>query len=178
MPTYVAFLRAVNIKPRTVKMDVLRRTLEANGFGEVDTYIASGNVRLSTSLRSPAPIESRLREVISSEFGFDVPAVVRTPTQLRALLDQVEAMDSPLAVEAGRYVTFLSGDLDPAGVAALHAWDEATEAARVVGNDVVLFLAAGVQGARLTNARIEKLTGAIGTARNLTVVRSLVERWC
>ena len=48
---------------------------------------------------------------------------------------------------------------------------------RVVGNDIVLFLADGVQGAKLTNARIEKLTGAVGTARNITVVRALAEKW-
>ena len=59
----------------------------------------------------------------------------------------------------------------------LHAWEADTEAARVLGNDIVLFLAAGVQGARLSNTRIEKLTGAIGTARTMTVVRSLADRW-
>lgn len=178
MPTHIAFLRAVNIKPRWVKMDLLRAALEDNGFGEVDTYIQSGNVRVSTAMRSAAKVEARLREVISSEFGFDVPVVVRTVTQLRGLLEEVEGMESPIVAEARRYVTFMSGDLDPEGVRALHAWDVATEGARVVGNDVVLFLAAGVQGAKLSNARIEKLTGAVGTARNLTVVRALVERWC
>lgn len=90
----------------------------------------------------------------------------------------VEGMESPITPEAGRYVTFMSGDLGVEGVQVLHDWDVVTEAARVVGNDVALFPVAGVQGAKLTNARIEKLTGAVGTTRNLTVVRSLVERWC
>ena len=95
----------------------------------------------------------------------------------RALADEADALESPIAADAGRYVTFLTGDLDPAGVEALHAWDAEHEAARVVGNDIVLFLAAGVQGAKLTNTRIEKLTGAVGTARNITVVRALARRW-
>jgi uncharacterized protein (DUF1697 family) len=178
MPAYVAFLRAVNIKPRMVKMDLLRKVLEDNGFREVETYIQSGNVKVTSSMRSTAKVEERLRAVISEEFGFDVPTVVRTPTQLRTVAAEVDALESPIAADARRYVTFMSGDLDPEGVEALHAWDVATEAARVVGNDVVLFLAEGVQGAKLTNARIEKLTGAIGTARNVTVLRSIVERWC
>ena len=71
----------------------------------------------------------------------------------------------------------MTGDLDPSGVEALHAWDVDTEGARVIGNDIVLFLADGVQGAKLTNTRIEKLTGAVGTARNITVVRALAEKW-
>jgi uncharacterized protein (DUF1697 family) len=178
MPTYIAFLRAVNIRPRMVKMDQLRKVLETSGFSDVDTHIQSGNVKVGSSLRSPRRVEERLREVISAEFGFDVPAVVRTPDQLRRLAREAEVLESPLTSDAGRYVTFMTGPLDPQGVRALHEWDVATEAARVIGNDVVLFLANGVQGAKLTNARIEKLTGAIGTARNISVVRALAEKWC
>lgn len=178
MPAYVAFLRAVNIRPRMVKMELLRNVLEDNGFRDVETYIQSGNLKVTSSLRSAAKVEERLRAVISEEFGFDVPVVVRTPAELRTVAAEVDALESPIAADARRYVTFMSGDLEPRGVEALHAWDVATEAARVVGNDVVLFLAEGVQGAKLTNARIEKLTGAVGTARNVTVVRALVERWC
>ena len=178
MPTHIAFLRAVNVSPRWVKMEVLRTVLQDNGFRDVETYIQSGNVRVTTAMRSPAKVETRLREVISREFGFDVPVVARTAAQLREVLRAVEGMESPIGPEAGRYVTFLSGDLGVEGVQALHDWDVVTEAARVVGNDVALFLGAGVHGANLTNARIEKLTGAVGTTRTLTVVRSLVERWC
>jgi uncharacterized protein (DUF1697 family) len=133
---------------------------------------------VTSSLRSTAKVEERLRAVISDEFGFDVPTVVRTPAQLRTVVAEVDDLESPIAADARRYITFMSGDLDPAGIEALHAWDVASEAARVVGNDVVLFFAEGVQGAKLTNTRIEKLTGAVGTARNVTVVRSIVERWC
>jgi uncharacterized protein (DUF1697 family) len=159
-------------------MDVLRTVLQDNGFGDVETHIQSGNVRVSTPVRSAAKVEMKLREVISGEFGFDVPVVVRAPRQLKGLLDVVETMESPISAETRRYVTFLSGEPDPEGVRALHAWDVVTEAARVLGNDVVLFLAEGVQGAKLSNTRIEKLTGTVGTARNVTVVRALVDRWC
>jgi uncharacterized protein (DUF1697 family) len=176
--TYIAFLRAVNIRPRMVKMDQLRKVLEASGFRDVATHIQSGNVKVSSPLRSQRRVEERLREVISAEFGFDVPAVVRRPDQLRQLARDAEALESPIGSSAGRYVTFMSGPIDPEGVRALHEWDVATEAARVLGNDVVLFLANGVQGAKLTNARIEKLTGAVGTARNISVVRALAEKWC
>jgi uncharacterized protein (DUF1697 family) len=177
VPTWIGFLRAVNVGKRQVKMQALRDLLQDNGFGEVETHIASGNVKVRSAIRSAARVEEELSGVISSAFGFEVPVVVRTPTQLRRVADEAAALDSPVGAEAGRYVTFMTGDLDPAGVEALHSWDSQTEAARVVGNDIVLFLTAGVQGARLSNTRIEKLTGAVGTARNLTVVRALAEKW-
>jgi uncharacterized protein (DUF1697 family) len=177
MPTWIGFLRAVNVGKRMVKMQALRELLEAQGYEDVETHIQSGNVKVRCATRSAAKVEADLRHAISAEFGFDVPVVVRTPAQLRKLADEAEALDSPIAENAGRYVTFMTGDLDPAGVKALHEWDVATEGARVVGNDVVLFLAAGVQGARLSNARIEKLTGAVGTARSIKVVRALADKW-
>jgi uncharacterized protein (DUF1697 family) len=44
MPKYVAFLRAINVGGRTVKMGHLRSLFEAMGFSNVETFIASGNV--------------------------------------------------------------------------------------------------------------------------------------
>ena len=177
MPVWIGFLRAVNVGKRQVRMASLRTLLEAEGYEDVETHIQSGNLKVRSSTRSAAKVEADLRRAISVEFGFDVPVVVRTPAQLRTLADEAEALDSPIAADARRYVTFMTGDLDPEGVAALHEWDVATEGARVVGNDVVLFLSDGVQAAKLSNTRIEKLTGAVGTARNITVVRALAEKW-
>ncbi len=44
MPTYVAFLRAINVGGHNVKMEVLRALFEAQGYADVATFIASGNV--------------------------------------------------------------------------------------------------------------------------------------
>jgi uncharacterized protein (DUF1697 family) len=177
VPTYIGFLRAVNVGKRQVKMQVLRELLAEHGYEDVETHIQSGNLKVRTSARSVAKVERDLRALISEAFGFDVPVVVRTPAALRKLVAEAEALASPIAPDARRYVTFMTGDLDAKGVAALHDWDVATEAARVIDHDIVLFLSDGVQGAKLTNDRIERLTGAVGTARNITVVRTLADKW-
>ena len=44
MTRYIAFLRAINVGGRTVKMDELRTLFAAMGFAGVATFIASGNV--------------------------------------------------------------------------------------------------------------------------------------
>jgi uncharacterized protein (DUF1697 family) len=179
MPTYIGFLRAVNLgSTRKVSMQKLRDLLSDKGFQDVETYIQSGNVKVRTGTRSVAKVERELRALISDAFGFDVPVVVRTPARLKRLAAEADALESPIAPDARRYVTFMTGDIDTAGVEALHAWDVPTEGARVLDHDVVLFLADGVQGAKLNIDRIEKLTGAVGTARNITVVRALAQKWC
>jgi uncharacterized protein (DUF1697 family) len=177
VPTYIGFLRAANVGKRQVRMQTLRELLTSHGYEDVETHIQSGNLKVRTGVRSAAKVEQELRALITEAFGFDVPVVVRTPAQLSRIAAEADALASPIAPDARRYVTFMTGDLDADGVSALHAWDVSTEAARVIDHDVVLFLADGVQGAKLSNDRIERLTGAVGTARNLTVVRALAQKW-
>ena len=52
MPTFIAFLRAVNVGKRKYPMAELRDALTAAGFEEVETHIQTGNVLFRTSLRS------------------------------------------------------------------------------------------------------------------------------
>lgn len=177
MPTYVAFLRAVNVGKRQMTMARLRKQLMDNGFTEVDTHIASGNVRVTTPLRTVAGVADRLHEVISEEFGFDVPVVVRSPTDLRAAATEVDARPSPLSAGARVYVAFLDGPPDPAGVTALDGWDRAGERAATHADHVILWLDTPSHSAVLSNARIEKLTGRVSTTRDIKVVRALAQKW-
>ncbi|GAA2743423.1 DUF1697 domain-containing protein [Terrabacter aerolatus] len=177
MPTYIAFLRAVNVGQRWVKMERLRAHLSDNGFGDVVTHIQSGNVCVTTSLRSVPKVEASLRSLISDEFGFDVPVVVRTPAELRRTAAEADAVDSPLGADARRYVTFTTGGISTEGAQALEAWDVPGERVVVLGDDVLLFLTKPAHQAKLTNARLERLTGATGTARDIKVVRALAEKW-
>lgn len=176
MPDYIAFLRAVNIGNRQVKMERLRNMLSRNGFDDVRTHIASGNVRVTTPMRSAVKVEQKLREVISAEFGFDVPVIVRTPAQLVKLATDADVIESPVD-DAARYVTLMTGTLDPDGITALEAWPHPDEGARIIGNDVVMFLRNGVGVAKMSNAKVEKLLRGTGTARNITVIRTLADKW-
>lgn len=177
MSTFIGFLRAVNVGQRWVKMERLRSHLAANGFADVVTHIQSGNVRVTTPMRSASKVESTLRQLISEEFGFDVPVIVRTPPDLARTAREADSLESPLGAQARRYVTFTTGGITASGRVALEEWDEPGERAVVLGSDVVLFLTKPAHGVKLTNARLERLTGATGTARDLKVVRALAEKW-
>ena len=52
MPTFIAFLRAVNVGKRKYPMAELRDALTAAGFEKVQTHIQTGNVVFRTNLRS------------------------------------------------------------------------------------------------------------------------------
>src|SRR3990170_2320186 len=77
MPTYVAFLRAINLGAtrKFPKADIVSAT-EAAGGTDVATYINTGNVRLSSTMRSRGRVEAALEQAYAAERGFPVPTIV------------------------------------------------------------------------------------------------------
>jgi uncharacterized protein (DUF1697 family) len=177
---YVAFLRAINLgKNRKFPMADVRSCLEGAGFGEVETYIASGNVRVRSSLRSPAKVADRLEELFEADRGFAVPTVVMTARELRSVYDDAIGLDPPIDAPPEalrRYVTLLKEPPTKGAVEELEALSGDGEAVRVRGRGVHLWMRQGYQNAKLNNARVEKLLG-VATTRDLKVITTLADRW-
>jgi uncharacterized protein (DUF1697 family) len=176
MPTWIALLRAVNLGARNkVSMPRLRDELTTDGFGDVRTYVQSGNIVARAPQRSAAAVAKRIATLIEREFDLSVPVVVRTPGEIDAV---IEANPFPAAARERPkqlHVSFLAGDPDADGASALHD-DEATrDACRVVGRQLYIDYATGVHGSRLTPAYFERRLGVEGTARNWRTVLALAE---
>ena len=176
MATYIAFLRAINLgaKRKFAKAAIVRAT-EAAGFADVETYINTGNVRFTTSLRSRAKIEAALESAYLDEAGFEVPTIVLTQAELRTVAADAERFAD--GHEGRHYVSFLKQEPTKAKVALLEEGSSAQEVAKVGGRAVHLLIDANYHEAGLTNAAVEKHLG-VATNRNLTVVRALAEKWC
>lgn len=185
---YVAFLRAVNVPGRTVRMAPLREVLDAAGWGPTSTYIQSGNIRLWHADADPVAVAGQLRAVLSEHFGFDIPAVVRTPEELTAVArlarqavppagEAVPPGGGAVAGELRRYVAFLSQQPDPARVAALAGLTEPGQWCQVVGPDAVLLLTVPFHRTKLTAARLDRVLQVTSTARDLKVVEALSQQW-
>lgn len=175
MPAYVAFLRAVNVGGRTAPMATVQKVLREAGFGDVMTYIQTGNIRLTTPTRTPSSVAARVRELLSAALGFDVPTIVRRAEELPPLVDAIGGLPDPFP-DGRTYIAFLDRELSAAHTAELEGWDRPGEFIRVVGPHVVYRLGVSFHEARFSNARVER-TGAIATTRDLRVVARLAERW-
>lgn len=176
MAQYVAFLRAVNVSPRWVKMERLRELLGDSGFRDVATHIQSGNVRFGTSMRSRAKIIDALESAMETEFGFPVPVVLRTPAQLVEIADTAHGLDDPLGGADRRYVTLCAQTPSAHAVRTLDEWDVDGERLKVVGDEIHWWLGKSTHEAKISNARIEKLVG-VATTRDLKVMRTLADKW-
>jgi uncharacterized protein (DUF1697 family) len=177
MAAHVVFLRAVNVGKRQLKMAEARKVLEDNGFAQVESHIQSGNLLVSSPLRSGVKVEAEVGRLLSQHAGFHVVAIARRTVELPALVEAVDGIPSSLEGMVTRYVSFCLTAPDAAQVRALHEWDGAGERATVIGKDVLMEFAVPFNEARLTGARIEKILEVPGTARNMTVVRALAQKW-
>lgn len=90
MTRYLVLLRGINVGGRNkVPMAALRELLESHGHTKVSTYIASGNVILS-SAQSAAEIKRELEEALPKTFRLDSELIavrVLTRAQLRAVVN-------------------------------------------------------------------------------------------
>ena len=78
MTTYIALLRAVNVGGTTpLPMNTLKAVCEAQGFTNVRTYIASGNV-VFRSAKSEAAVKAALEAALKAETGKAIRVALRS----------------------------------------------------------------------------------------------------
>ena len=179
MPTYVAFLRAINLGPtRKFPKAKIVEAVEDCGFTDVETYINTGNVRFRTSLRSRAKVEAALERSFREHAGFEVPAIVLTPAELVRIAADAEEIASgwPHRDTGAHYVSLLKEKPRAVDVRRLEEIDHGDDFAVIRGRGAHLLVATPSARGRLSNATVEKVLG-VSTNRNLNVVRTLAEKW-
>ena len=175
MPTHIGFLRAVNIGKRQYRTADLRAALEGAGYTDVETHIQTGNIKLGSPLRSRAKVEAELEALFLADRGFEVVTMVLSPTELTRVATEAEELAASHRPEHGQYLTFLKSEPSADAAAAVEALPGEGETFLVRGR-VVHMLYDVPYGTSKTAPLIEKKAGP-GTNRNLTLVRTLAEKW-
>jgi uncharacterized protein (DUF1697 family) len=174
MPTYIAFLRAINVGKRKFSREAIVAACEAAGCSDAETYINTGNVRVTTSLRSRAKVEAALEKAFEEAAGFEVATIVLTPKELTSIAAHAEKVGRD---HGGlHYVSLLKDSPSVAAVKKLDGAGKDGERAEVDGRAVHLLLGKDYHTAKLSNAVVEKHLG-VATNRNLNVIRTLAEKW-
>ena len=170
----LALLRAVNVGGRKLPMAALREQCGRLGWTQVATYIQSGNIVFEAT-GGDAALEKALEQAIESEFGLDVPVIVRTRAQWAKL-----AAANPFtraARDAPNRLQLLVSKRPPAADAAdkLAARAQAGEQVAAAGGGLWIHFPEGVARSKLTPAAIDKAIGSPATGRNYRTVTKLKE---
>ncbi|NSC24480.1 DUF1697 domain-containing protein [Streptomyces albus subsp. chlorinus] len=172
MTRYAALLRGVNVSGRNkVPMAELREVMKGLGWGDVRTYLQSGNAVFSTDDPRPGPV---LERAVAERFGVRVPCLVRTSVQLRAV---AAACPLPAAEldPAKLLVLFLEEEPDPGHFAGLDAAAYAPDEFRHVGRAVYCHFPHGMGRSRLVTALEATRPKLTMTGRNWRTVQRLIE---
>jgi uncharacterized protein (DUF1697 family) len=87
MTRYAALLRGINVGGNNlIKMAELKLCFEAGGFGDVATYIQSGNVLFEAGEESPASLAARIEAALLARFAYQARIVLRSHAQMRAIV--------------------------------------------------------------------------------------------
>ena len=173
MPTYAAFLRAINVGGHVVKMDRLRKIFEDAGARDVETVIASGNVLFTSPSRNENALAAKLATCLEKALGYEVATFLRTPAEMaeaarRQPFGKVEGVNL--------YVGFLAAAPPAPCVRSLRACANEIDDFRVAGREVYWMCRTSFGRSDFSGARLEKILGAATTIRNITTVRRIAEK--
>lgn len=172
MTRYVALLGSINVGGNRLKMDELKAALEAEGFENVATVVASGNVLFDHDRAADAKLEAQIAGIVKDRFGIDTFAAVRSRDELKAAIE-----DNPFAGKNDDkfvHTMFLQQPLDRS---AFHEFAEAyggPERLAAGTREVFVDFREGVADSKLGQAM--KTPKLRSTARNIRSLRRMLDK--
>lgn len=163
MTTYIALLRAVNVGGTgKLPMEKLRAMCEAAGFGNVRTYIASGNVVFDSAFTAKR-VKEALEASLQQYAGKPVGVLVRSGAEMAAVL---AANPFPKAAPNRTVAIFLDAAPRADTLDAVSGRD--TEELALGTREIYVYYGDGMADSKL------KIPAAkTGTARNMNTVAKL-----
>ncbi|HVN55038.1 MAG TPA: DUF1697 domain-containing protein [Anaerolineaceae bacterium] len=175
MPQFVAFLRAVNVGGRFVRMEDLRKMFADLGFAQVETFIQSGNVFFSSPDEDAPGLEKRIEAHLAQALGYAVMTFLRTPGELAAIAGYAP-FPSPLAATDTLYVSFLKEHPISEAQQKMLALANPVDEFHFHGRELYWLRHSALGESVFTNAILEKLLRAPATNRNITTVKKMAAK--
>ena len=172
MTTFVALLRGVNVGGNNkLPMADLRALMSGMGFGNVQTYIQSGNVVFTALDVDCEPVRLRLEAGIANRFGFSALVSVLTAVQFLSATNS-----NPFRNMTGDYaklhVGFMASPPELSAMKNLLMKPKGTDQWSVVGNMFYLHAPDGI-GKSVLAPFIERTLKVPVTFRNWRTVLAL-----
>ena len=156
-------------------MERLRESCTALGFRSIATYVQSGNIVFLEGKRSPSGLSKTIGQAILRDLGFDVPVLVRTSGEMRALIE-----GNPFLKQKGidpwkLYVTFLLEAAPKNALKNLERLSGQPDRFYVGQQEIYLYCPGGYGRTKLSNTAFEKALSIRATTRNWKTVNTLFE---
>jgi len=177
MKTYISILRGINVSgQKQILMADLEKLYEGLGFSNIITYIQSGNVIFKTSLNDNIKeLSAKIEEAIQQKYGFNVPVILRTPDEMKEIINANPFQQLKGNHPKKLYVTFLEEKPQTAFVEKINHFDFLPDKFIINEKEVYLNCAAGYGTTKLSNTFFENKLKVRATTRNWNTVNKLLE---
>lgn len=166
-PTWVAFLRAINVGGRHVTMATVRGHLADAGLVNVRSKLASGNVTFEATGTAEG-LEQLIEAALKERLGYPVATFVRSPDELTAIADA-----AVVCAKGSHQIGFLKGVPSPDAIDRVIALRSDVDTIEVIDRQIH-WHRAEPRASTLSNGSFEKALGAHATFRTVGTVRKLV----
>ena len=173
MTSYVALLRGVNVGGKVAKMEKVRASFEALGFGDVKTYVQSGNVLFQAKAAGEPALAKKIAARLEKDIGFAIAVQVFTAADLARVTAQ-----NPYLKEKGvdvkrLHVTFLEGTPSADGLRKAESLATGSDRFICRGQTIYLYTPDGYGRTKLSNNAFERVLKLGATTRNWNTVTTL-----
>ncbi len=172
----IAFLRAINVGGRIVKMDALKREFESLGLKRVETFIASGNVIFESSANA-ASLESKIEKHLAAKLGYEVATFLRTPAEVQSIATYQPFNATAMKNCGALVVGFVRAPLVAQSIGLVNALKSNIDDFHVNGREVYWICKTKQSESKFSNAVFERTLRAQATFRGMNTVKKLAEKY-
>ncbi|HTM66092.1 MAG TPA: DUF1697 domain-containing protein [Flavipsychrobacter sp.] len=174
MQTYISILRGINVSgQKKINMQELKAMYESYGFGNVATYIQSGNVVFQSEKEEEKLLAKKIEDAIKATFGFDVPVLVLTLKDIMATIKHNPFLKEKDIQTDKLHVTFLQDKPEAANIKKTEELDFSPDRFVISGKDVYVYCPNGYGNTKINNNFFESKLKVKATTRNWKTVNEL-----
>ncbi len=173
MNTYIALLRGINVGGhRKILMADLRMLLENLNLKNVKTYIQSGNVSFQSSNDNIKSIENTIKDQILKQYGFEVPVLVKTHSELKSILNNCPFTNNK---KVNSYFMLLLTSPKEELIKEISLIKYPNEEFYITKNCIYFYCSTGYGRTKFNSNFFEKKLNVVATARNYKTMVKLIE---
>ena len=176
MPTVVAFLRAINVGGRFLKMADLAASFSSLGFANVSTYINSGNVLFESRVTRLDRLGASLERDLEPLLGFKSEVFLRSAKEVHVVAETAQEHRAHVAAEGEVNVAFLTQPLSPDQTTALAALKTDLDDFAHTGREIYWLCRGSQMDSKFSNAVLERRLRLRTTFRRVSMLVKLSQQ--
>ncbi len=174
MIRYIAFLRAMNVGGRVLKMEELKKIFVMPGFKNISTYIQSGNVIFDCAEEDTSLLAKKIEAKLFKSLSYEVKVFIKTIPDIAGIVKKNPFKDHP--EDMNLHVSFLSAKPDKEKVELILPLQNENEQFKVINTEIYLLVKKGGYGnSTFSNNFFEKKLKVQATTRNWATVNKMLE---